>query len=94
MACLKKELEYHIVPSIVLPPLDDEGKLVLLPKAIIHFREKNLRWLTIKEYLVKRKDPPVEDATWMNEEILQHPDLKLLEDKQFQGGWIVMSPPS
>ena len=91
---LKKALGQNVVPSAVLPPLDDEGKLVLVLEAIIDFRERNLRWCTIREYLVKWKDLPVKDATWENEEILQYPELKLLEDKQFQGGWIVMSPPS
>ena len=67
---LKKVLGHHIVPSTMLPPLDDEGKLILVPKAIIDFRERNLRWHTIREYLVKRKDLPVEDAAWENEEIL------------------------
>lgn len=89
---LKKVLGHHIVPSTVLPPLDDEGKLVLVPDAIIDFGERNLRRHTIREYLVKWKDLPLEDAAWENEEILQHPELKLLEDKQFQGGWTVMSP--
>ena len=31
---LKKALRHQIVPSIVLPPLENEGKLVLVPKAI------------------------------------------------------------
>ena len=77
------QLNNVLVPSIVFPPLDDEEKLVLVPQAIIDSRERNLRWCTIREYLLKWKDLPVEDATWENEEILQHPDLNLLEDKQF-----------
>ena len=33
------------------------------------------------------KNLPDEDATWESEEILQHPSLQLLEDKQhFAGG--------
>lgn len=70
MSRLKKALGHHIVPSTVLPPLDDEGKLVLVPEAIIEFRESNFRRHTITEYLVKWKDLPVEDATWESEEIL------------------------
>ena len=70
VSCLKKALGHHIVPSTVLPPLNDEGKLVLIPEAIIDFRERNLRKRTIREYLVKWKDLPVEDATWESEEIL------------------------
>ena len=61
---LKKALGHHIIPSTVLPPLDDEGKLILVPEAIIDFGERNLRWNTIREYLVKWKDLLVEDATW------------------------------
>ena len=66
---LKKVLEHHIFPSIVLPPLDDEEKLVLVPEAIIDFKERNLRQCTIREYLVKWKDLLVEDSTWENEDI-------------------------
>ena len=71
--------------------MDDEGKLVLVPEAIIEFKERNLR-STIREYLVKWKDLQVEDATWESEEILQHPELRMLVDKQFQEGRTVMSP--
>ena len=92
VSCLKKALGHQIVPFIVLTPLDDEGKLVLVPEAIIEFRERNWRRRTIREYLVKWKDLPVEDATWESEEILQHLELRLLGDKQFQEGWIIMSP--
>ena len=88
---LKKALRHQIIPSIVLSPLDDEGKLVLVPEAIIEFRERNLRRHTIREYLVKWKDLPVEDATSEREEILQHPELRLLGGKQFQEGQTVMS---
>ena len=91
VSCLKKALGHQIVPSTVLPPLDDEGKLVLVLEAIIEFRERNLRRRTIREYLVKWKDLPVEDATWESEEILQHPELRLLGDKQFQEWWTIMS---
>ncbi|KAH9314929.1 hypothetical protein KI387_023556, partial [Taxus chinensis] len=35
VSCLKKALGQHIVPSTELPPLDEEGKLVLEPESII-----------------------------------------------------------
>ena len=89
---LKKALGHHVVPSAVLPPLDDEGKLILIPEAILDFREKQLRSRAIREYLIKWKDLPIEDATWESEEILQHPELRLLGDKQFPEGRTVMSP--
>ena len=80
---LKKVLGQNVMPSVVLPPLDDEGKLILVPKPILDSREKQLRRRVIREYLVKWKNLPVEDATWEGEVILQHPALRLLEDKQF-----------
>ena len=70
VSCLKKALGHHIVPSTMLPPLDDEGKLVLVPNLVTDFRERNLRQCAIREYLVKWKDLPVEDVTWENEGIL------------------------
>ena len=72
-----------MVSSIVLPPLDDEVKLILVPESILDSREKQLRRRVIREYLVKWKDLPIEDATWEGEVILQHPTLRLLEAKQF-----------
>jgi hypothetical protein len=34
---------------------------------------------------------PVEDATWESQQVLQHPGLVLLEDKQSREGRTVMS---
>ena len=42
--------------------------------------------------MVKWKDLPIEDATWEGEQVLQHPNLKLLEDKQSRVGRTVMFP--
>ena len=69
-----------------LPPTDDEGHLVLQPEAIIDTRERQLRSRTVREYLVRWRNLPDEDATWESEKILQHPSLQLLEDKQCFGG--------
>ena len=65
-----------------LPPTDDEGLLVLQPEAIIDTRERQLRSRTVKEYLVRWRNLPDEDATWESEKILQHSSLQLIEDKQ------------
>lgn len=89
---LKKALGHNVVVSSDLPPLDEEGELVLIPEEILDFREHFLRRRTIREYLVKWKNLLVEDATWENEEILQHPALRLVVDKQSWGGQTVMSP--
>ena len=46
-----------------LPPMDDEGHLVLQPEAIIDSRDRRLRSRTVREFLVRWKNLPDEDAT-------------------------------
>jgi hypothetical protein len=91
---LTKALGQHVVSSTNLPPLDKEGHLILVPKQILAFREKRLRNNTVNEYFIRWKDLPAEDATREGEQILQHPGLQLLEDKQSRGGRTIMSPPA
>ena len=52
--CLKKALGQKIVTSEILPPLDDEGHLTLVPEKILKTRERTLRRRTIKEYVTPR----------------------------------------
>ena len=47
--------------------------------------------MVIREYLVKWKELPIQDATWEGEQVLQHPSLQLLDDKESQVGTTVMS---
>ena len=70
VSCLNNVIGQHISVSYNLPPLDDEGKLVLIPDKILKTRERRLRSRTIKEYLVQWKDFPSEEATWEEEQIL------------------------
>jgi hypothetical protein len=72
--------------------LDEEGQLILIPEEVSETREQKLRNMSIKEYLIKWKNLPIEDATWEGEKISQHPGLQLLEDKKYQAGRTVMSP--
>ncbi|XP_059068313.1 uncharacterized protein LOC131858861 [Cryptomeria japonica] len=72
---LKKVLGQQVNPCIELPPLDDEGKLMLEPEVILDKRERSLRNRTILEYLVKWKNLPEEDATWVGEEIFSWPKV-------------------
>ena len=65
--------------------MDDEGHLVLQPKAILDSKGRHLRNRVIKEFLITGRNLPDEDATWEGEQILQHPSLQLLEDKQHLG---------
>ena len=93
VSCLKKALGQHVTSSVELPPLDDEGRLDLVPEGLLDWRERKLRNKVIREYLVRWKDLPLEDATWEGESILQHPALlQLLVGKQLRGGRTVMSP--
>ena len=70
MSNLKKTIGQHIPPSTKLPPLDDEGLLVLILEWIVQTRERKLRNRVIREYLVQWKEIPPEDATWEGEHVL------------------------
>ena len=89
---LKKAIGQRVVPSADLPPLDEEGKLVLIPKAIWNTKERTLQNKVVKEYLVRWRDLLEEVATWESEQVLQKTGLRLLKDEQFQGGRTIMSP--
>jgi hypothetical protein len=92
VSCLKRALGQHVLVNETLPPVDEEGNLHLIPEEIIETRVKQLRSRAIKEYLVKWKDFPIEDATWESERILQETGSGLLEGKQFPVGETVISP--
>jgi hypothetical protein len=94
VSCLKKAIGQHITPIEVLSPMDEEGQLVLIPEEILEVRQKRLRNRSIKEYLIRWKDLPIEDTTWENEQVVRETGLELLEDKQFLAGVTVMSPTS
>jgi hypothetical protein len=64
----------------------------LIPKEILEVKKKQLRNRDIKEYLVKWKFFPIEDATWENKQVLQQIGSRLLVGKKFLVGEIVMFP--
>jgi hypothetical protein len=64
---LKRAIDQHITPLEVLPPIDEEGQLVLVSEEILEVCKKQLLRRSIKQYLIKWKDLPIEDATWDNE---------------------------
>ena len=49
VSCIKKVIGKHISVSYTLPPLDDEGQLVLIPNKILRTRERRLQSRTLKE---------------------------------------------
>ena len=64
VSCLKKALGQQVTVTDELPPMDDEGHLVLQPEAIIDTRERQLRSRRVSKFLVMWKNLPDEDATW------------------------------
>jgi hypothetical protein len=94
VSCLKKALGQHVRPIEALPPMDEEGQLVLIPEEVLEVREKRLRSRSIKKYLIRWKDLPIEDVTWEQDHMVREVGLELLEDKKFQERETVMSPTS
>ena len=79
VSCLKRALGNNQTSQTTLPSLDDEGRVILEPEGILSTRERKLRYRTIKEYLIKWKDLPEEEASWENEAFCQqHPSLRML----------------
>ena len=48
VSCLKKAIEKYISTNMYLPPIYDEGHLILQPEAILDTRERQLRSRVIK----------------------------------------------
>ncbi|XP_059068831.1 uncharacterized protein LOC131859256 [Cryptomeria japonica] len=92
VSCLKKALGQQVTISENLAPLNEEGKLEMIPEVTLETRDRHLRNRTIREYLIKWKNLPLDDATWENEQVLQYLGLQLLVGKQHWAGEIVMFP--
>jgi hypothetical protein len=56
-------LGHQVTASTDLPPLDEEGQLVLSLERIVDVREQRLRSRVIREYLVVWRGFSAEDAT-------------------------------
>jgi hypothetical protein len=65
----------------------------LIPEEVLEVREKQLRNREVREYMVKWKNLPIQDATWENEQVLQQAGAKLLVGKQFPVGERLYCPP-
>jgi len=76
VSCLKKVLGENLPFQTILPKLDEEGKIILDPEAVIETRTRQLRNRSISEYLIKWKNLPTEDSTWEDENFIQkHAEL-------------------
>jgi hypothetical protein len=74
--------------------MDEQGHLGLISEEVLEVREKRLRNKSIKEYLIRWKDLPIDDATWEKEQVVREAGLEFFEDKQFLAGETVISPTS
>jgi hypothetical protein len=81
---LKKELGQQVAVTKELPPLDEEVQLILIHEDVLEVREKMLRNRSIKEYLIKWKNLPIEDASWESEQVLQHMIQNCLWESNFR----------
>eukprot|EP00253_Pinus_taeda_P011542 PITA_11542 len=76
VSCLKKVIYDKLPVQTILPEIDEEGKIILEPEAVIETRTRQLRNRSISEYLMKWKNLSVEDTTWEDENFIQkHPKL-------------------
>ena len=71
VSCLKKVICENILVQKILPELDEEGKIILEPEAVMETRTRQLRNRSISEYLIKWKNLPTEDSTWEDENFIQ-----------------------
>ena len=76
VSCLKKVIGENLPIQTILPELDEEGKIILEPKAVMETRTRQLGNQSISEYLIKWKNLPTKDSTWEDENFIQkHPEL-------------------
>ena len=76
VSCLKKVIGENLPVQTILPELDEEGKVILEPEAVMETRTRQLHNRSISEYLIKWKNLPIEYSTWEDEKFIQkHPEL-------------------
>ena len=64
VSCLKKVIGDKLPVQMILPELDEEGKIILKLEEITEIRTRQLRNRSIPKYLIKWKNLPTEDSTW------------------------------
>ncbi len=72
VSCLKKAIGKNVIVAIDLLLVNEEGKFILEPAEILEVCEKTLWNCMVKEYLVRWRHRPLDDAMWEGKHILQH----------------------
>ena len=86
VSCLKKKLGPTVHIQTKLPLLDEEGRLILLPKGILEVRTKFLRSRIINEYMITWKKFLEDEATCEDEEFRsKNLSLPMLQGRIFSG---------
>ena len=62
--CLKKVIGTNIRAQTILPELDQEGSIILEPKAILNKSTHQLRSRSITKVLIQWHAMQLEDTTW------------------------------
>ena len=64
VSCLKKVIGDKLSVQTIFPELDEEGKTILEPEAVMETRTRQLQNRSISEYLIKWKNLLTEYSTW------------------------------
>ena len=67
---LKKVIGENLPIQTIFPELDEEGKIILEPEAVIETRTRQPWNRSISEYLIKWRNLPTEDSTWEDENLI------------------------
>lgn len=94
VSLLKKFIGEHTDVNPELPPVTDEGALVLEPEKVIDTRWVKQRKKFIEESLVQGRRLPAEEATWEYSEFLkkQFPFVDLEDKDPLDGGGVDRPP--
>ena len=76
MLGLKNVIGDKLPVQSILSDVDEEGKIILEPEAIMEKRTRQLQNRSISKYLIKWRNLPSEDSTWEDETFIQkHPKI-------------------
>ena len=88
VSLLKKAVGDFLSTSTEVPPVTDDGLVILEPEAVIDTRWLKRRGKLLEQSLVRWKHLPMEDATWGDTTMLhqQFPNLTLEDKGILRGG--------